>query len=117
MAARVDTALVGARLLGRPDEAVEGLSGLGFVRVGVAVGGPMDMVRDWRLGLVFKEGVLALVVSGRDSGPLIVLPVGRLRLLRTVTVAGMFVLIVLGPDRGDDLGGVLTGPGSLDLAV
>ena len=58
-----------------------------------------------------------LDVSGSDSGPLIMLPVGRLRLLRTVTVAGMLVLRVAGPIRGEDLGGVLTGPGSLDLAV
>jgi hypothetical protein len=109
--------LAEARLLGRAKEGAGGLSGLGFVRVGVAVGGPMDVVRDWRLGLAFMERVLVLVVSGSDSGPLIVLPLGRLRLLRTVTDAGMFVLSIIGPDRGDDRGGVLTGPGSLDLAV
>lgn len=41
----------------------------------------------------------------------------RLRLLRTVTVAGMLDGSVVGPALGDDLGGVLMGAGSLDLAV
>jgi hypothetical protein len=57
------------------------------------------------------------VGSGREAWPLIVLPLARLRALRRVTVAGILVLSGVGPALGDNFGGVLTGAGSLDLAV
>ncbi len=82
--------LAEARLLGRAKEGW----GLSDWRVGVAVGG--GMVKDWQVALGWTDAVLVLVWlacvcvgSGREPAPWIVLPLARLRLLRTVTVAGM----------------------------
>ena len=78
-----------------------------WTRVGVEAGG--GMVKDWRLGLGLTDGVGVLVLAlvlfvvlfclsacrltepGRESEPLIVLPLACLRLLRIVTVAGMLL--------------------------
>lgn len=122
--ARLEMVLAEARLVGR----TKGWLDLSVVapRVGVAVGG--GMVRDWRLGFDWMEGVPLPVVgpfsrvgvgarSGREAAPLMVLSLVRLRLLRTVTVAGMLVPSIGGPVLGDDLGGVLVGAGNLDFAV
>lgn len=95
-------------------------------RVGVAFGG--GMVRVWRLDFGWMDGVPLVVLgpfcwvgvgarSGREAAPLMVLLMVRLRLLRTVTVAGMLVPDIGRPVLGDDLGGVLAGAGNLDFAV
>lgn len=83
------------------------------------------------LGLLLPPGTLSIADGGlcgtpnerreTDCLPLpstmddVVLPLTRLRLLRTVTVAGMWCPSAE-PFRGDARGGVLTGAGSFDLA-
>lgn len=122
--ARLEIVLALARLFGRAKATADFSAA---VRVALAVGG--GMVRDWRLDLGWMDGVFVTVPVpvlvcllccwiglGREAGPLMVLPLARLRPLRMVTVAGM-LLASVGPVLGDDLGGVLTGAGSLDFAV
>lgn len=76
---------------------------------------------DGVLGLTMLSGPLSWfccsVESGRELGPLIVLPLARLRLPRTVTVEGIWVVASDGPVLGEALDGVSTGAGNLDFAV